>query len=470
MTILEAIDRRDIFARWFTADTWHAWRVFLAALFGLPIAEGDAALYHRHTGRQQAPTEPAREAWVVVGRRGGKSRIAALVATYLAVFRDYSAVLAPGEVGTLAIIAADRKQARTILRYVSGFLEAVPMLQATVVARTAETITLSNRVVIEVHTASWRTLRGYTLVGVVADELAFWRSEDAANPDHEILAGLRPGMATVPGALLLCISSPYARRGALWEAYTRHFGAERDPVLVWQADTAAMNPTVDPQVIADAYDADEAAASAEYGALFRQDVEGFVSREAVRAVVIPGRFELPFCRELAYQAFVDPSGGARDSMTLAVAHRDPKTSKLVLDCIREARPPFNPSSVVHDFITVLHAYRITSVVGDRYSGEWVREAFRTIGGVSYRVSERTKSEIYGEVLPLINGAQVELLDHKRMVAQLCALERRTARGGKDSIAEPPGPNSHDDVINAAAGAVVTARDGERFEMKQVDIW
>jgi hypothetical protein len=101
-------------------------------------------------------------------------------------------------------------------------------------------------------------------------------------------------MATVPGALLLAISSPYARRGELWRAYDQHHGRDGDPVLVWQADTATMNPSMrDSPVIAAAYDADPVAAAAEYGAEFRRDVEAFITREALAAVTIAGRYELP---------------------------------------------------------------------------------------------------------------------------------------------------------------------------------
>jgi hypothetical protein len=42
----------------------------------------------------------------------------------------------------------------------------------------------------------------------------------------------------------------------------------------------------------------------------------------------------------------------------------------------------------------------------------------------------------------------------RLVSQLCGLERRTARGGRDSIDHPPG--AHDDLANSAAGAVASA--------------
>ena len=191
-----------------------------------------------------APSEQAREAWVVAGRRGGKSRMAALIAVYIAAFRDFSSVLAPGERGVVMLLAADRKQARVLLRYVSGLLDASPLLSSMVEARVRETIRLTNGIDVEIHTSSFRAVRGYSIVAAVCDELAFWPTEETSNPDVEVLSALRPGMANVPSSLLLCISSPYARRGALFEAHKRHFGVEDSKVLVWQADTASMNPTI----------------------------------------------------------------------------------------------------------------------------------------------------------------------------------------------------------------------------------
>ena len=138
-------------------------------------------------------------------------------------------------------------------------------------------------------------------------------------------------------------------------------------------------------------------------------------------------------------------------MTLAIAHRDKERG--VLDALRERKPPFSPDDVVHEFSELLKAYRINRVSGDRYAGEWPREAFRK-AGITYEPSERTKSQIYTEALPLLNASRVELLDHPRLIAQLCGLERRTARGGRDSIDHAPG--GHDDVANAAAGALVLA--------------
>jgi hypothetical protein len=274
------------------------------------MAEADLAVYSTHTDRQQPPAQPAREGWVIVGRRGGKSRIAALVAVYSACFRDYRAILAPGEKGTVMLLAADRRQARTLMRYVVGMLDAVPMLHAMVVNRTAESIELSNRVVIEVHTASFRAVRGYTVVGAICDEIAFWRSEDSANPDVEIINAIRPAMATVPWALLLCISSPYARRGALWDAYREHFGQDGDSVLVWQADSRSMNPTLLESVVAEAYERDSAAAAAEYGAEFRRDIESYIDPETLTRLVPSGLRERGPLSAYRYAAFCDPAGGS----------------------------------------------------------------------------------------------------------------------------------------------------------------
>jgi len=118
----------------------------------------------------------------------------------------------------------------------------------------------------QVPTASFRTVRGYTIVAAMLDEVAYWPTDESANPDAE--------------------------------------------VLVWQADTASMNPSVGGAVIAAAYEDDPIRAAAEYGAQFRRDVEGFVTREAVAACVVADRRELPPVADVTYTAFVDPSGGA----------------------------------------------------------------------------------------------------------------------------------------------------------------
>jgi hypothetical protein len=149
-----------VFAPFFKGTSWDAWRAFLAALFALPMTEAELAIYREHTGRSTPPSEPCLEGWLICGRRSGKSFVLALVACFLACFRDWRPFLGPGERATIMVIAADRKQARTILRYCNGLLRETPMLAAQIEGETQESISLRNRITIEVHAASFRSVRG----------------------------------------------------------------------------------------------------------------------------------------------------------------------------------------------------------------------------------------------------------------------------------------------------------------------
>jgi hypothetical protein len=311
--------------------------------------------------------------------------------------------------------------------------------------------------VIEIHSASFRAVRGYSVVAALCDEIAFFpNTDDAADPDTEILNAIRPGMATVPGSMLLCASSPYARRGELWNAHRKHYGRDGDPILVWVAPTRAMNATVPQAVIDAAMEADPSRAAAEYGAQFRADVEAFVSREIVAACVSVGVFERPPLSNISYRAFLDFSGGSgTDSMTLAVGHKD--GTSVVVDALREIRPPFSPEFAIAQFAQLLKSYRVYRVEGDAFGGEFAREPLKK-HAISYEVSKRPKSTLYSDsLLPMLNSGRVDLLDHSRAIQQICGLECHTARAGKDKVAHAPG--AHDDLANAIAGLVARAGGG-----------
>lgn len=466
-TIIETLEDPHLFGGMFDHPSWRPWIVFLRALFALPMDEAALSTYRHHTARQKPPTSPSRYATLVCGRRGGKSRILALVAVFMACILEHDAYVAPGESPVIAIIAADRKQARVILGYITGFLKAIPLLAPMIESELTESVRLTNGVTIEIHTAAVGAPRGRTFLAILADEIAFWPMGDSANPDAEIINAVRPGLSTIPYSLLLIASSPYARRGVLYSNYAKHFGKDEAPALVWQGSTQEMNATLaDDPLIAEMYQDDFERASAEFGAQFRTDVADFITREAVEAVVAPGLVEIPPVSGTAYAGHVDPSGGSADSFTLAIAHLD-ADGVAVLDLVREVRPPFAPDTVVEDFATILNAYGLSRVAGDAYSGEWCRERF-ALHGISYDVAPKNTSALYGELLPALNGRRVQLLDLPRLTAQLVGLERRTARGGKDSISH--GPGGHDDVANAVAGALVQVISDKRPTLiREIDL-
>ena len=121
MDILRAIDDPALFRPWFPdRSSWAAWRAVLAAAFALPLTDEQLEVFKRLTGRSEAPQSAAKELWVVAGRRSGKTLVGALLAVYLAVFRNHAPHLQKGEMATILIIAVDRKQARLALRGYPG--------------------------------------------------------------------------------------------------------------------------------------------------------------------------------------------------------------------------------------------------------------------------------------------------------------------------------------------------------------
>ena len=351
--ILDAISSEHWWGPWFARGDWSAWGAFFAATFALPLTADQLAIYQQCTGRTEPPTQQCSEAWAICGRRGGKTRIMATVAAWLACFSDLRSYLGPGEVATVMLIAANRKQARTAMRYLRSLIVDHPVLARLVVKETEEAIELSNRCAIEITTASFRTSRGYTIAAVICDELAFWIDDsDSANPAAEIIASLRPGMATIPNSLLMTATSPYARRGVVWDTYRKHWAKDGDSILIWQAPTRTMNNSVPQSVIDEAMERDPASASAEYMAEFRTDIETYINREVVEAAVTPGQYEIPPLPGIVYSSFTDPSGGSQDSFTLAIAHRT-DDGRGILDCVRERRPPFSPDAVVEEFAALL---------------------------------------------------------------------------------------------------------------------
>jgi hypothetical protein len=433
-------------------STYHAWIVFLAALFGLGLSAQQLDIFTRHTKRKDIPRKPFKTGMCISGRRSGKSYVAACIAVWLACFRDYREYLARGEWASVKVICVDRAQARVIMRFIIGLPQA-PLLKQRVKRITANSIELQGNVIIEIATCDHRSLRGYTTVAAICDEACFYSSVDGASSAEQIFAALKPSMLTIPNSLLLVISSPWSRTGAVFELFDKWFGIENDHTLIWQADTLSMNPSIDPAEIAHEYELDAISASAEFGGQWRTDVEALLTKEVVDAATIQGRFELPFDPNIVYTAAIDASGGSSDSFTMAISHA--VNGVGILDLVREVRPRFSPDAVCQEFSAVMADYRIGKCVGDRYGLEWVREGFNKYG-IVLDFSELDLSAIFGNFLPLINAGRIQLLQNQRLHNQLLGLERRTTRGTKEIISHARNANAHDDIAASACMAMVRA--------------
>ena len=131
-------------------------------------------------------------------------------------------------------------------------------------------------------------------------------------------------------------------------------------------------------------------------------------------------------------------------------------SHTLLDAILATKPPFSPADTAKEHAEFLKCYGIYGVRGDAYAGEFPRELFAK-NGIAYEVSEKNKSELYLELIPMLTSRKVELVDDEKLKTELRRLERRRGRNGKDSIDHPP--RGSDDIANAVAGVVWLASNG-----------
>jgi hypothetical protein len=451
LSVCDAMDDSHFLADLFSGSSWEAWRAIWRA------AQGEA---HLMTPRQreifaeiaqrEPPTSSVREVWVAGGRRGGKDSTTSAVLA-CAGAEDYRQFCRPGESPAIVCLAVDRDQAKITLNYTREIFRRVPMLRELVASETKDGLELTNGNEIFVATNSFRSIRGRAIVAAVFGECAFWRDDSSATPDTEVYRAVLPGMSTIPNAMLIGISSPYRRQGLLYDRFVRSFGKPDPRVLFVKASTAVLNPTIDPAIIAEAMEDDAAAARSEYMAEWRDDISSFVDRAAVEDVVDTGAAERPPLARHEYDGFLDAAGGSgQDDMSIAIAHTEDGIA--VLDCVRWISPPFSPKNVVAEFSSLCKSYRIHRLTADKWGSDFVVEAFRE-HGITVEQSAKPKSSIYLELLPLINSGSVRLLSIPKLINQLCGLERRTARGGRDSIDHAP--NAHDDLANAAAGVLVS---------------
>lgn len=439
----------SIFDALFPGPSWGTWRACLTALLGLPIPEERQPFVRQCTGGRSFLSRMASEILLVCGRQSGKTTFVGFLGVYLSTFKKYP--LRRGERLTGMLIATDRRQVRNVKDSISALLHSVPSLAALIDKETADSIVLLNGITIEIHTASYRSVRGYRCAFVIVDEGAFLPT-DGPGSDAELMTALRPTLATTGGPLIV-ISTPYARAGIVYETHSKYYGSDSPDVWVWAADSLTMNSTISPAIVARHFETDPEVAASEWGRdgqiFFRSDLQNLFLRDALGACVVPGRpLELPPQEGIEYFAFTDTASGSDESYTLALAHKDGR-GRVVLDVCRERPSPFDPYVVTGEYCALLRRYRCIGVLGDRYAPGWVSGAFER-EGIRYDVCELNKSQLAIEMLALVNSRQCELPDHARLLAQYTNLQRRVGPSGRDVVDHPAG--RRDDLANAVSGA------------------
>jgi hypothetical protein len=165
------------------AESFAVMRTLLIAAMGEALTAAEMLVFTQLTGRTETPGEAVEELWVIAGRRSGKTRAIGTLAAYLAGCCDYRDCLGPGERGVLPIMAANTLQAGQYYNFIRGIFTNIPRFAALVEQLggrhggiTTDTISLKNRIDIQVRPASFRTIRGITAIGVIAGNVRCGRA------------------------------------------------------------------------------------------------------------------------------------------------------------------------------------------------------------------------------------------------------------------------------------------------------
>ena len=226
-TLVEAMNSPALFKPWFPGDTWGGWQAVLKAVYAQPMTADEIDFFKSIAGGREPPTRRVSELVAVCARRTGKDSVASAVAAHSAALFDGQDKLRPGERAQILCLACDRDQSKIVLGYIRSYFSDIPALKAMVTRETASGFELNNGIDITVATNSFRSVRGRPILLAILDEAAFMMSETSASPDTELYAAIKPATVTIPGSMIITISSPYRRSGLLWNQYKRFFGKGR---------------------------------------------------------------------------------------------------------------------------------------------------------------------------------------------------------------------------------------------------
>jgi hypothetical protein len=434
-------------------DTWHTWLAVLGAAFGLKLNREERRAFAAVAGSRKPPREKVNELWVIAGRGGGKSRMSAAIAVYIACFTEHD--LDPGETGFVLCLAGSRDQSSLVFNYCLAFLRRSPVLRQMIKSTTMHEIRLNNGVTIAVHSNSYRLVRGKALLAVIADEIGHWRSDEvSANPDIETYRAVRPSLVRCHG-MWIAISTPYRRAGLLYTKHRDFYETDDDDVLVTLGTTSQFNPTIDPAEINKELLKDPEGARSEWLAEFRSDRASLLDDAVIADCIDFSRpLELPPRGNRQYHCFVDASAGRHDAFSCCIGHLEGDVKgeeTFVADVIRGRLAPFSdPRAIAQEYTKLAREYGCSKITGDHFAAEWVASAFRD-AGMRYETSPLRKSDLYLEMLPHFNRAAVEIPNFEPLLRELRGLERRVHRSGKDSVDH--GDRGTDDFANCLAGAV-----------------
>ena len=414
-----------------------------------------------------------RRRWVLrVGRRGGKSSTMCRLMVTVALWGDW--VVPPGDTATIAVVSVDRLEASKRIHTVRAILDAIGIRHE---PRGMELFIPERRCSVMVKTCSLTGTVGFTSVMLFADEMAKWSvAETGANPAKEVMASLRPSMATQPTAFEVDCSAPWGLEDLHAELMAQ---GDSEHQVTAQAATWEANPTISEEATRE-LEPDPKEWARAYAAIPSETVTGDWFGAALDVCLGMPRCVEPVLPWVRYMVSIDPAF-EKDHFGWAVTscrtiEPDPRLPGRPLRMLRvheagawkvNGRRPLEMAHLLREEVckkyhvgSVLDPDGTAWVITDQFEGQSFSDLARQAGIMLHVVpwtagnSERTQIARYRSVrLAMLQGG-MQLPADDALVSELRHVGSRLLPSGNEGILLPRGKkDGHLDRVSAlVAGA------------------
>jgi len=431
---------------------------------------------------------------LVVGRRSGKSTLAACISNYelyrLVKRGDPSRYynFPPFQEIDIVTVATVDDQADAVYRRTLSFAKQCPYIRDRILndtrdyfnVRTDADLKSKGKPIASVNaktgSCSASSVRGCNAIVVNMDEFAFFVDNGGRFSGDEMYKALTPSIASFgnDGKVLL-LSSPYAKYGKFWERFNESFN-EPDDTLMFKMYTAMMNPTIQPEILKAARRRDRVSFLGEYGGEFSDSVTAWIDDESeFRKCIGPRQPVLHGIPDVEYYVGVD-LGFKNDGTAIAIVHDDGK--RIVLDyaevwysgssdvwdfddsiygdCRKYAASELiKMEDVVNDLKELHRWFPMKKGILDQHNGYALAEMLCKGGLKQFYMEHFTDvkiTEVFQVVKTLYAEQLIDLYDHPILIPEMLSLEAERKNKEKILVRKPNRRGAHDDISDAFARA------------------
>lgn len=405
-----------------------------------------------------------------MGRRSGKTFMAAVAATYMCFVQAdfFQRKVRKGEKWYIITVANDLGQSKIALENIRQLIINSPFEQE-VTRETAFEIEISNGCVFQAIPASARASRGKAVVAIIQDELAFSIEGDANRGAEAMYNALSPSIAQFGRhGKIIELSSPWLTDGLFYEHFKQAESNEFPGMQALQIPTWEINVNLPwgCDFLENARKKDEESFWVEFGAQFAKSQSALLASEIIDAAVNKERGIMVPLREYmgTYILALDPARGGvgRDDYTACIVHYEGE--RLIVDKFHAFEPDFEIAgkkevniAKVEDWIKEHHRiYEFQSIVLDQFnSSATIQSLAKDFPICELAWSVSTKMKAFSKMKELFNAGLIEMYPHKKAVLQLKNLSVIYRQSGQWAVTGGK-ETGVDDYAFALAGAILEA--------------